>query len=452
MATLAVLAFLLAPAAPAAEAQVRAVTVTFTDDKGNPVEGLVPEEVALLENGVARDVTSLQLDRRPLTLALLVDTSAAVNSSYRLTMVDALMGFLGRLPMGSTYALWTTGDRPTKLVDYTDDVSAAAKALRRVAPQGGNTMLDALVEASADLKKREGERTAVVALTAVGVEFSSRDRYQVVAEAPKNASFFGAVLIEEGVTDFENRGNYVTDLGEKDFAVFEDGIRQELSFYTHENLPISMAVLIDVSASMDEKLPQARAAALRLLKTLRPQDAAQVVQFNDRTTVLQDFTPDHALLEAAVGRTNASGPTALHNALYIALKELSKDKKGGQLRRRAVVLLTDGADTASLVSDEQVMDLAKKSEINIYCISLRPDRAQDRQRLAFSQAEYLLTALSRDTGGRVFFPNSLSELDSVYDQIAEELRTQYSLGYVSSNRRRDGKWRRIVVRTPPREE
>ncbi len=98
------------------------------------------------------------------------------------------------------------------------------------------------------------------------------------------------------------------------------------------------------------------------------------------------------------------------------------------------------------------MELARKTEINIYCISLRPNRAQDRQRLAFSQAEYLLTALSRDTGGRVFFPNSLSELDSVYDQIAEELRTQYSLGYVSSNRRRDGKWRRIVVRTPTREE
>jgi VWFA-related protein len=214
MATLAVLAFLLAPAAPAAEAEVRAVTVTFTDDKGNPVEGLVPEEVALLENGVARDVTSLQLDRRPLTLALLVDTSAAVNSSYRLTMVDALTGFLGRLPGGSTYALWTTGDRPTKLVDYTDDVSAASKALTRVAPQGGNTMLDALVEASADLKKREGERTAVVAVTAVGVEFSSRDRFRVVAEAQKNASFFAAVQIEEGKTDFENRGNYDYVLGD----------------------------------------------------------------------------------------------------------------------------------------------------------------------------------------------------------------------------------------------
>jgi Ca-activated chloride channel family protein len=97
------------------------------------------------------------------------------------------------------------------------------------------------------------------------------------------------------------------------------------------------------------------------------------------------------------------------------------------------------------------MELAKKSEINIYAISLRPNRPQDRKRQAFSQAEYLLTSLARETGGRVYFPASLGELDAVYDRIAEELRTLYSVGYISSNPRRDGKWRRIVVRVPQRE-
>ena len=90
--------------------------------------------------------------------------------------------------------------------------------------------------------------------------------------------------------------------------MFEDGIRQELSLFTHENLPISLAVLIDTSASMQEKLPQARAAASRFVKTLRPQDDAQIVQFNDRSTVLQDFTNDQALLEAAIKKTDAAGP------------------------------------------------------------------------------------------------------------------------------------------------
>jgi Ca-activated chloride channel family protein len=274
------------------------------------------------------------------------------------------------------------------------------------------------------------------------------------AQAPQRPPTFevGIEVINLNLSVTDGRNNYVTDLAEKDFAVFEDGIRQELSLFTHENLPISMAILIDVSASMDEKLPQARAAAAKFIKTLRPQDAAQIVQFNDRATVLQEFTNDVTTLEAAIHRTAASGPTALHNALYIALKDLGKQKKSGELKRRAIILLSDGEDTASLVSDEQVLELARKTEINIYAISLRPNRAQDRQRQAFSQAEYLLTALSRDTGGRVFFPNSLSELDTVYERIAEELRTQYSLGYVSSNRRKDGKWRRIVVRIPSRDE
>ena len=128
-----------------------------------------------------------------------------------------------------------------------------------------------------------------------------------------------------------------------------------------------------------------------------------------------------------------------------------RDKKAAELRRRAIVLLSDGEDTSSLVSDDQVLELAKKSEINIYTIRLRESRAGDRQRQDFSQAEYLVNALTRETGGRAYFPTSVGELDSVYERIAEELRTLYSVGYVSANLRRDGKWRRIVVRVPDRE-
>jgi Ca-activated chloride channel family protein len=245
--------------------------------------------------------------------------------------------------------------------------------------------------------------------------------------------------------------NFVTDLDAKDFAVYEDGIRQDLSLFTHENLPISMVIMMDTSASMEEKLRTAQKAAIRFSKTLRPVDLAEIVQFNDRATTLQPFTNDLGALENAILATEAHGPTALHNALYISIKDLMRDRNPKQLRRRAIVLLSDGEDTASLVSDDQVLDLAKKSEITIYAISLRPNRPQDRMRQAFSQAEYLLTTLTRETGGRVYFPTSLSELDSVYDRIAEELRTLYSVGYVSSNGRRDGKWRRIVVRVPDRE-
>lgn len=261
----------------------------------------------------------------------------------------------------------------------------------------------------------------------------------------------GIEVINLTVSVTDNRARYVTDLEKTDFAIFEDGVKQDLTIFRHDDIPISLALVVDTSASMDEKLPVAQQAAARFIKTLRPQDQAQVMQFNDRTTTLQEFTADQKALDEAVRRTQASGPTALHNALYVALKDLVKQKKGTELRRRAVVLLSDGEDTASLVSDEQVLELARKSEIAIYAISLRPNRVAERNRQQFSQATHLLTALSRETGGQVYFPNSLSELETVYDRIAEELRTQYSLGYESSNDRRDGKWRRVVVRTPSRE-
>ena len=204
------------------------------------------------------------------------------------------------------------------------------------------------------------------------------------------------INLNVSVTDPRNR--YVTDLLEKDFAVFEDGVKQELMLFSHENLPISLVLMVDCSASMDEKLRVAQDAAVGFVKTLTAQDRAEVVQFNDRRTVLQDFTPDHRLLEEAIRHTEASGPTALHNALYVSLKELDKEKSGRELRRRAIVLLSDGEDTASLVSDDQVTELARKTEIAIYSISLRPGHSQDRNRLAFSQAEHLLTTLSQETG------------------------------------------------------
>ncbi len=271
------------------------------------------------------------------------------------------------------------------------------------------------------------------------------------AATPRPLSFgTGIEVINLNVSVVDNQNRYITDLAKPDFAVFEDGVKQDLSLFTHESLPISLSLLIDGSASMADKVPFVQGAATRFIKTLRVQDNAQVIQFNDRITTLHDFTADHELLGGAIRKTAAAGPTALHNAVYVALKELTRLKKAGELRRLAIVLLTDGEDTSSLITDEQVVDLAKKTEIAIYSISIRENRPQDRDRLSFSQAVHLLTVLSRDTGGQVHFPNSPSELDQVYDRIAEELRTQYSIGYVSSNPRRDGKWRRIVVRTPER--
>lgn len=199
---------LLAQPAPDADALSRTITLTVTDAKGAAVPGLARDDVALLENGVARDVVSFSLDRRPLTVAFLLDTSAAIGPAYRLHVVAAVTAFLAGLPEGSQFALWTVGDRPEKRVDFTDDVKVVDQALKRVAPNGGSTLLDALLEATKDLRKKEGERSAVVVVSAVGPEFSSTYRERVVESAQSPDTTFLSVLIEEGVTDTQNRSNY----------------------------------------------------------------------------------------------------------------------------------------------------------------------------------------------------------------------------------------------------
>jgi hypothetical protein len=209
--------FLLAQAAPATApgTEVRAITVTLLDEKQSEPVTVSAGDVALLENGVARDIVSFKPDTRPLSIAILVDSSANVGSAYRLNLVEAVVGFVARLPEGARYSLWTTGDRPTKIVAPTDDKGAALPALQLVPRLGGNYVLDALVEASADLRKsaREGDRRAVVVLTAAGIEFSSTDRYRAAEETEKNADLVLAVLIESGEADFETRTNlsYVFD-------------------------------------------------------------------------------------------------------------------------------------------------------------------------------------------------------------------------------------------------
>jgi VWFA-related protein len=216
MSGLTLAAFLLAQATSAAPGtQVRALTVSFADEKGAEVTDLGAKDVAVVENGVTRDITSFKPDARPLAVAILLDTSAAVAESYRLNLVDAVIGLVARFPEGTRYAIWTTGDRPTKIVDLTSDKGAAGGALRRVAPQGGNTMLDALAEASSDLAKlaREGERTLVVAITATGPELSSRDKQRSADETEQSRAWVLALEVDDRGSDLEARMNlgYVFD-------------------------------------------------------------------------------------------------------------------------------------------------------------------------------------------------------------------------------------------------
>jgi VWFA-related protein len=197
-------------------AQVRSVPVSVVDEKGAPVTSLAAEEIALLENGVVREVTRLQADRRPLTVAIVVDSTQEISSQFRLFLVDAVTEFLKGLPEGTRYSLWITGDRPQKIVDFTDDAAQGARALRRAIATGGNTLLDALVLASREIreiKAKEDQRTAVVVVTGQTTGVGNRDRYRSLEETQDNADVFLSVQFGEGGGSFEDRTNYDYVLG-----------------------------------------------------------------------------------------------------------------------------------------------------------------------------------------------------------------------------------------------
>jgi Ca-activated chloride channel family protein len=261
------------------------------------------------------------------------------------------------------------------------------------------------------------------------------------------ASTVAAVNLNVSVTDA--RGRYVRDLDQVDFSILENGVPQPLALFAREDVPISLSLLIDTSASMSDKLSVAQAAATRFVRTLAANDLAQVVEFNGRVNVLQDFTDDVPALEAAIGKTRPSGETSLYTALYVAIKELSKGPRT-ELRRRAIVVLSDGEDTSSRITDEQVLELARRSEISVYAISLFGTRPSEMERLNQGRNIHFLTSLARDTGGEFHVAGTPADLEPIYGRIAEGLRTSYTIGYVPQNDQHDGKWRRIVVLTPSR--
>lgn len=267
---------------------------------------------------------------------------------------------------------------------------------------------------------------------------------QPPASAQRPAFRAGVDIVSLNITATDAMNHYVTDLDQPDFSVFEDGVKQDVSFFTRRQQPLALSMLLDSSASMEDKLTTLQAAASSFVKRMKPNDIAQVVDFDSRVDVKQGFTSNQTDLIAAIQQTSAGGSTSLYNAVYIALKELGKIRAVSEedVRRQALILFSDGEDTSSLVSFDEVLDLAKRSETAIYTIGLR---GPDTQTKGFHEAEYVMRSLAQETGGRSFFPQRVEELAGIYTQIADELASQYTLGYTSKNPRRDGAWRRIVV-------
>lgn len=269
------------------------------------------------------------------------------------------------------------------------------------------------------------------------------------AVAAQQAQVFrsGTDVVLLNVTVTDTAGRLIGGLTADDFQVLEDGLPQTITNFAREPRPISLSLVIDSSTSMEQRMAIAQQAAIGFVRRMTPADRAQVIDFDSQPIVLQPFTSDPEALERAIGRTSAGGSTSLYNAVYVALSELRQAhaRTAAEIRRQAIVLLSDGEDTSSLKTDEEVIDLAKRTDTLVYAISLR-DRAE-RARGQWSEADYVLRSLAQETGARAYFVNEATELEAIYVQIADELANQYTLGYTSTNTKRDGAWRRITVKT-----
>jgi Ca-activated chloride channel family protein len=245
----------------------------------------------------------------------------------------------------------------------------------------------------------------------------------------------------------DRAAKFVRGLQPDDFVVYEDGVQQKVAFFESSRVPVDLIVLLDTSSSMRDRMDLVHDAASGFMETLRPGDRGAVVSFANTVSVLQPLTGDQDLLQRAIRSTRAYGNTCLNNAVYIALRQFGDTAQiADQVRRQAIVVLSDGADTSSLVRFDDVLDLARRMGVSIYTVSLQPGSryAVTMNRETRREADYAMRELAKETGAQAFFPEP-RQLKGVYDSIATELASQYSIGYVPARPATDGGFRRVNV-------
>ena len=248
-------------------------------------------------------------------------------------------------------------------------------------------------------------------------------------------------LVTVGVSVSDRRGGLRTDLQATDFEIREDGKPQAVTYFARgdatESAPeVHVGLLLDTSGSMGMDMQLARSAAVRFLNTLREAVDITLVDFDTEARMAKYEQQDFPRLVERIRSRKADGFTALYDALALYLHSTD-----GMTGRPILVLLSDGGDTRSTINFGDVMTLLKASTVTVYAIGFMEHQssgARESQRLR-------LTQLAAESGGRAFFPTSMDQIGEAYDKVLGEIRGQYSLGYVSANTARDGKWRKVEV-------
>jgi Ca-activated chloride channel family protein len=257
----------------------------------------------------------------------------------------------------------------------------------------------------------------------------------------------GVDLVNVGVTVTDRKGSLVTSLAGDDFEVYEDGKKQSIRYFAAGDAgsdkagdgspEMHLGLLLDVSESMGDDMSFSKTASIKFLNTLVDAVDVTVLDFDTEVRAARYSQHEFARLIERIRLKKASGSTALYDAIGVYL-----DGAGGQDGRKIMLLYTDGGDNTSSISFKEVIDLLKASDATVYVIGELEHQvasAKTNQRLTLQQ-------IAEVTGGQAFFPTSVKELDAVYEKVLAEIRAQYTIGFVSSNEKTDGTWRKLEVK------
>ena len=288
---------------------------------------------------------------------------------------------------------------------------------------------------------------ALAAFTALAGVAVAQDLPSAETQAPRPYQISVNVnLVVLHATVLNKKGGFATGLGEQDFDVYEDGVRQSIQLFQHEDVPVTVGLVVDHSGSMHAKVPDVLAAARTFVASSNKEDQMFVVNFNEHVTMgltgAVRFTNRADELEAAILRAPVAGQTALYEAIMVGLTRLEE----GNRDKKVLVVISDGGDNASVLKMPQVLKKAEESNAIIYTVGIfdpdDPDTNPD-----------VLRRLAKATGGEAFFPKEYSDTEPICQRIAADIRNQYTIGYVSTNPAQAGGYRaiRVAARAPGKE-
>jgi Ca-activated chloride channel family protein len=257
-------------------------------------------------------------------------------------------------------------------------------------------------------------------------------------------------LVQLPVLVFDKEGKLIDNLAQSHFQIFEDGVKQEIKLFRHEDNPISVGMVIDNSGSMRNKRARVNGAALSFVRGGNPDDETFIVNFDDTAYLEQDFTGSLGDLVEALSNIDPRGETALNDAVYLSIDHV----KMGKWEKKALLVISDGEDNVSKYGFNKVLEhLRDAKDVSLYAIGLLEENDTRGGLFGGSptkKAKEELTKLAEATGGQAYFPKSVDEVQALCQQIAHNLRSQYTIGYTPTNSKQDGAFRQLkVVVTPP---